>query len=75
MSMTNSDKHNNLLLRMRNNKIRRIKLKTQKRNITQTSKEKNWWSLDQSFAGCLRNIIKLLSTHFLSNNFSKNIKY
>ena len=30
-----------------------------KRNITQTSKETNWWKLDESFAGCLENIIKL----------------
>ena len=30
-----------------------------KRNITQTSKETNWWSFDESFAGCLGNIIKL----------------
>ena len=31
-----------------------------KGNITQTSKETNCWSLDESFAGgCLENIIKL----------------
>ena len=30
-----------------------------KRNITQTSKETNWWKFDESFAGGLENIIKL----------------
>ena len=30
-----------------------------KRNMTQTSKETNWWSFDESLAGCLENIINL----------------
>ena len=30
-----------------------------KGNIAQTSKETNWWSFDESFVGCLENIIKL----------------
>ena len=29
------------------------------RNITQTSKETNWWSFDESLAGCLENVINL----------------
>ena len=30
-----------------------------KRNITQTSKETNWWSFDESLAGYLENIVNL----------------
>ena len=29
------------------------------RNITQTSKETNWWSFDELLAGCLENVINL----------------
>ena len=29
------------------------------RSITQTSKETNWWSFDESFSGCLENVINL----------------
>ena len=46
-----------------------------KRNITQTSKETNWWKFDESFAGGLENIIKLNSKYFSSNTFSQNIEY
>ena len=28
-------------------------------NITQTSKETNWWGFDESLAGCLENVINL----------------
>ena len=30
-----------------------------KKELTQTSNETNWWSFDESLAGCLVNIIKL----------------
>ena len=41
-------------------------------SITQTSNETNLWGFDESFAGCLGNIMKL-SKYFLSNTFSQNI--
>ena len=31
-------------------------------NITQTSKATNWWSFDETFAGCLEKIISLVNT-------------
>ena len=66
--MMNSDKHNNLFshVQLQNS----VKALNTKRNITQTSKETNWWSFDESLAGCLESIIKLSS-----NTFSQNIKY
>ena len=30
-----------------------------KKELTQTSNETNWWSFDESLAGCFENIIKL----------------
>ena len=57
--MTNSDKPNNLFAHAQLQNSVNKTLKTNK-NLTQTSKETNWWSFDESFAGCLENIIKLL---------------
>ena len=51
--MTNFDTHNKFNLRMRNSKIQWMKLKNLKEH-----NETNWWSFDDSFAGCLRNINK-----------------
>ena len=56
--MTNSDKHNNLFAHAQlqnsvNNAFNTI------RNIAQISKETNWWSFDESLAGCLENVINL----------------
>ena len=52
--MMNSDKHNEHFAHAQlQNSV--IALNT-KRNITQTSKETNWWSFDESLAGCLENI-------------------
>ena len=53
--MTNSDKHNNLFAHAQLQNSVNKALDT-KRNITQKSKEKNWWSFDESLAGCLENI-------------------
>ena len=50
--MANSDKENNLFAHAQLQYSVKM-LKTQKRNITQTSKETNRWSFDVSFAGCL----------------------
>ena len=52
--MANFDKHSNFNLRMRNSEV----LNT-KRSITQASNESNWWSFEESFAGCHGNIITL----------------
>ena len=30
-----------------------------KKELTQSSNETNWWSFDETLAGCLENIIKL----------------
>ena len=56
--MKNSDKHNNrfcpcAIAKFVNKALNPI------RNIIQTSKEKNWWSFDESLAGCLENVINL----------------
>ena len=56
--MTNSDKHNNLFARAQLQNPVNKAINT-KRNITLTSKETNWWSFNESLAGCLENIIKL----------------
>ena len=56
--MTNSDKHNNIFAHAQLQNSVNKALNT-KRNITQTSKETNWWSFDESLAGCLENIIEL----------------
>ena len=53
--MTNSDKHNNLFAHAQLQNSVNKALNT-KRNITQKSKETNWWSFDESLAGCLENI-------------------
>ena len=53
--MTNSDKHNNLFAHAQSQNSVNKALNT-KRNITQKSKETNWWSFDESIAGCLENI-------------------
>ena len=54
--MTNSDKRKNLFLHVQNSMIKALNTKG---NIAQTSKETNWWSFNESFAGCLEKIIKL----------------
>ena len=56
--MANSNKHNNLFAHVQLQNAVNKALST-KRNITQASKETHWWSFDESFAGCLENIIKL----------------
>ena len=53
--MTNSDKRNNLFEHAQLHNSVNKALNT-KGNITQTSKETNWWSFNESFAGCLENI-------------------
>ena len=53
--MTNSDKHNNLFAHAQLQNSVNKALDT-KRNITQKSKETNWWSFDESLAECLENI-------------------
>ena len=53
--MTNSDKHNNLFAHAQLQNLVNKALNT-KRNITQKPKETNWWSFDESLAGCLENI-------------------
>ena len=57
--MTNSDKRYNLFFAHAQLHNLVNKALNTKRNITQTSKETNWWSCDVSSAGCLENIIKL----------------
>ena len=57
--MPNSDKHNNLFLRMRNCKISVNEALNTRKELTQTSNETNWWSFDVSLAGCLEHIVKL----------------
>ena len=53
--MTNSDKQNILYARAQlQNPVN--KAFNTKRNITLTSKETNWWSFNESLAGCLENI-------------------
>ena len=56
--MTNSDKHKNLFAHAQLQNSVNKALNTKKEH-TQTSKETNWRSFDESLAGCLRNIIKL----------------
>ena len=53
--MTNSDKHNSLFAHAQLQNSVNKALDT-KRNITEKSKETNWWSFDESLAGCLENI-------------------
>ena len=57
--MTNSDMHNNLFTAhaQMHNSVNKALITT--RNITQTSKETNWWSFDETLAGCLENVINL----------------
>ena len=57
--MTNSDKPNDLLAHAQLQNSVNIALNTQKKELTQTSNETNWWSFDESLAGYLENIIKL----------------
>ena len=71
--MMNADKHNNLFAHSPLQNSVNKALNTI-RNITQTSKETNWWSFHESLAGCLENII-IFSKYFSSNTFSDNIKY
>ena len=52
--MPNSDKHNNLFFANSVNKTLNTLL-----NITQTSKETNWWGSDESLARCLENVTNL----------------
>ena len=53
--MTNSDEHNNLFAHAQLQNSVNKALDT-KRNITQKSKETNWWSFNESLAGCFENI-------------------
>ena len=54
----NSDKPNNLfaLAQLQNSVNKDLNTK---KALTQTSNKTNWWSFDESLAGCLQNIIKL----------------
>ena len=56
--MMNSDKPNKLFAhaQLRNSVNKALNTK---KELTQTSNETNWWSFDESLAGCLENIIKL----------------
>ena len=56
--MMNSDKPNNLFVHAQLQNSVNKALNT-KKELTQTSNETNWWSFDESLAGCLENIIKL----------------
>ena len=56
--MKNSDKHNNLFAHAQLQNSVNKALNTI-RNIIKTSKETNWWSFDELFAGCLENVINL----------------
>ena len=56
--MTNSDKHKKDFAHAQLQNSVNKALNT-KRNITQKSKETNWWSFGESLAGCLEKIIKL----------------
>ena len=56
--LTNSDKHNNHFAHAQlQNSV--TKALNTIRSITQTSKETNWWSFDESLAGCLENVSHL----------------
>ena len=53
--MSNTDKHNNIFAHAQlQNSVN--KALNAKRNTSQTSKETNWWSFEESLAGCLENI-------------------
>ena len=68
--MTNSDMHNNLFTHAQlQNSVNKVLNTT--RNITQTSKETNRWSFDESFVWKTLSFSKYVS----SNTFSQNIKY
>ena len=69
--MTNSDKQNNLFAHAQLQNLVNKSL-SPKRNITQTSKETNWWSFDESFVW---KTVLSFSKYFSSNTFSQNIKY
>ena len=62
--MTNSDKHNNLFAPAQLQNSVNTALNTN-RNITQTSKETNWWSYNESLAGCLETLLSF-SKYFLT---------
>ena len=68
--MTNSDMHNTLFTHAQLQNSVNKALNT-KRNITQTSKETNWWSFDESFVWKTLSCSKYVS----SNTFSQNIEY
>ena len=71
--MTNSDMHNNLFKHAQLQNPVNKALNT-KRNITQTPKETNWWSFDESLVWKTFS----LSTFFVNTfcpTFSQNIKY
>ena len=57
--MTNSDKRNIFFFAHAQLHNSVNKALNTKGNKTQTSKETHRWSFDESFAGCLENIIKL----------------
>ena len=61
--MTNSDKQNNLFCT-----CAIAKALDTKSDITQTSKETNWWSFDESLAWCLKTLL-IFSKYFSSNNY------
>ena len=68
--MTNSDKHKTLFAHSQLQSSVNKALNT-KRNITQTSKDTNWWSFDESFVRKTLSFSKYVS----SNTFSHNKKY
>ena len=57
--MTNSDKHKKNLFAHAQLQTSVNKALNTTKELTQTSNETNWWSFDESLAGCLENIIKL----------------
>ena len=72
--MTNSDKHNNLFLRMRKSKIQWIKLQNTKKNKLRHQKRQ----IDGVSTNRLLDVWETLlsfSKYFVSNTFSQNIKY
>ena len=65
--MANSDKPHYLFAHAQLQNSVNKALKT-KKELTQTSNETNWWSFNESLAGCLENII---SKYFSSNSSYK----
>ena len=68
--MANPDKHNIFFAHAQLQNSVNKALNT-KRNITQTPKETNWWSFNESFAECLGNHIKLQLIRFVQYFLTK----